>query len=125
MTAERISWKLGQSSIDRAGGVLRLHLLARRLVGRTYRLEESELYGWIGVRVIVEKAHAGRVKMDPWDEWITQIGSARSVSVLEDQRDVCAGDLLALEPTLRAEVVRLSEEAGLSDSELRYLYGDR
>lgn len=131
MTAERVTWdlsggwKLGQSSIDRAGGILRLSALCRRLVGRRFDFEESELYGWIGVRIIVRPATRDKVKLAAWDEWITQQGAARSVSVLEDQRDIVTGDLVALEPIIRAEVARLSEESGISESELRYLYGDR
>jgi len=129
-TAEpMISWKLGQSSIERAGGILRLSALCRRLVGRRFHFEESELYGWIGVRVVVErevKTKTGNsYRLAEWDEWITQAGAARSPTVLEDQRDVTCGDLLALEPIIRAEVARLSEEVGLSELELRYLYGDR
>jgi hypothetical protein len=132
VTAERVTWahgsgawKLGQTSIDRAGGILRLSALCRRLVGRHFELEESELYGWIGVRIIVRPATRDKVKLAGWDEWITQQGAARSVSVLEDQRDIVTGDLVALEPIIRAEVARLSEESGMSELELRYLYGDR
>jgi len=125
MTVERISWELGQSSIDRAGGFLRLSALCRRLVGRRFDFEEAELHGWIGVRLVVRPASRDKVKLAAWDEWIALILADRSVSVREDQRDICAGDLLALEPIIRAEVARLSEDAGIPELELRALYGDR
>jgi hypothetical protein len=124
MTAP-VAWKLGQSTLDRAGGVLRLHLLSKRLVGRTFTIEDAEENGWIGVRVRVKSAQRGHAKLASWDEWITYAGVARSAAVREDQRDMATGDALVLEDVIRAEVARLESDEGLSELELRYRYGDR
>lgn len=120
-----VSWTLGQSVIDRAGGELRLRLLAKRLVERRFTIEAAEADGWIGVRLRVKSAKRGHGKLAAFDEWLTIAAVARSSAIRDDQRDVAAGDALVLDELMRAEVYRLSQEAGMSELELRYLHGDR
>lgn len=112
-------FRLGGTSIDRAGGLLRLRALADRLAETraVWHLSTDERERDF-VLLVVDTA-TGEIL-----ETLIEVRIASSTSVREDQLDQLIGDELALAELLRAEVDRRTFER-LPESEKRLLDGNR